>query len=62
MPELQPGLALVAGGDALPRRVDHVWDVVDPIQRLIRDRVPVDEWRLSDPDMPLEQLAPLESA
>jgi 3-phenylpropionate/trans-cinnamate dioxygenase ferredoxin reductase component len=40
----------------------NVWDVVDPIQRLIRDRVPVDDRRLSDPDVPLEQLAPIESA
>ena len=37
-----------------------VWDVVDPIQRLIRERVAVDDWRLSDPEVPLEQLAPLE--
>ena len=37
-----------------------VWDVVDPIQRLIRDRVAVDDWRLSDPDVPLEQLVPIE--
>jgi 3-phenylpropionate/trans-cinnamate dioxygenase ferredoxin reductase subunit len=39
----------------------NVWDVVDPIQRLIRERVPVDDWRLADPDVPLEQLAPVES-
>ena len=39
-----------------------VWDVVDPIQRLIRDRVAVDDWRLSDPDVPLEQLVPIEGA
>jgi 3-phenylpropionate/trans-cinnamate dioxygenase ferredoxin reductase component len=38
----------------------NVWDVVDPIQRLIRDRVAVDDWRLADPDVPLEQLAPRE--
>jgi 3-phenylpropionate/trans-cinnamate dioxygenase ferredoxin reductase subunit len=38
----------------------NVWDVVDPIQRLIRDQVPVDDRRLSDPDVPLEQLAPVE--
>jgi 3-phenylpropionate/trans-cinnamate dioxygenase ferredoxin reductase subunit len=38
----------------------NVWDVVDPIQRLIRDRAPVDDWRLSDPDVPLEQLTPIE--
>jgi 3-phenylpropionate/trans-cinnamate dioxygenase ferredoxin reductase subunit len=37
-----------------------VWDVVDPIQRLIRDRVAVDDWRLSNPDVPLEQLVPVE--
>jgi 3-phenylpropionate/trans-cinnamate dioxygenase ferredoxin reductase subunit len=40
----------------------NVWDVVDPIQRLIRERVPIDDWRLSDPDVPLEQLVPIESA
>jgi 3-phenylpropionate/trans-cinnamate dioxygenase ferredoxin reductase subunit len=38
----------------------NVWDVVDPIQRLIRDRAPVNDWRLSDPDVPLEQLTPIE--
>jgi 3-phenylpropionate/trans-cinnamate dioxygenase ferredoxin reductase subunit len=38
----------------------NIWDVVDPIQRLIRDRVAVDDWRLADPDVPLEQLAPRE--
>jgi 3-phenylpropionate/trans-cinnamate dioxygenase ferredoxin reductase component len=40
----------------------NVWDAVDPIQRLIRERVPVDDWRLSDRDVPLERLAPIESA
>ena len=35
----------------------NVWDVVDPIRRLIRDRVAVDDASLADPDMPLEQLA-----
>ena len=34
----------------------------EQIQRLIRERVPVDDWRLSDRDVPLEQLAPIESA
>jgi 3-phenylpropionate/trans-cinnamate dioxygenase ferredoxin reductase component len=38
----------------------NVWDVVDPIQRLIRDRSSIDDARLADPDMPLEQLAKLE--
>ena len=35
----------------------NVWDVTDQIQRLIRERVPVDERRLADPDVPLDQLA-----
>jgi 3-phenylpropionate/trans-cinnamate dioxygenase ferredoxin reductase subunit len=39
-----------------------VWDVVEPIQRLIRERHPVVDRRLSDPDVPLEALAPVESA
>jgi 3-phenylpropionate/trans-cinnamate dioxygenase ferredoxin reductase component len=34
-----------------------VWDVTDQIQRLIRERVAVDERRLADPDVPLEDLA-----
>jgi 3-phenylpropionate/trans-cinnamate dioxygenase ferredoxin reductase subunit len=36
----------------------NVWDVTDPIQRLISDRVAVDDRRLADPDVPLEELAP----
>jgi 3-phenylpropionate/trans-cinnamate dioxygenase ferredoxin reductase component len=35
----------------------NVWDVTDAIQRLIRDRIPVDDGRLTDPDVPLEELA-----
>jgi 3-phenylpropionate/trans-cinnamate dioxygenase ferredoxin reductase component len=38
----------------------NVWDVTEAIQRLIRERVAVDEQRLVDPDVPLEQLAPVE--
>src|SRR5215204_5169796 len=34
----------------------NVWDVADPIRRLIRDRVTVDDRRLADPDVPLDQL------
>jgi len=34
----------------------NVWDVTDPIQRLIRERVAVDDRRLADPDVPLEDL------
>jgi 3-phenylpropionate/trans-cinnamate dioxygenase ferredoxin reductase subunit len=52
----------LAGDRVLAGMNMNVWDVVDPVQRLIRDRVPVDDWRLSDPDVPLEQLVPIESA
>jgi 3-phenylpropionate/trans-cinnamate dioxygenase ferredoxin reductase subunit len=38
----------------------NVWDVTDPIRRLIGARVGVDQRRLADPDVPLEELAPLE--
>jgi 3-phenylpropionate/trans-cinnamate dioxygenase ferredoxin reductase subunit len=38
----------------------NVWDVVEPIQRLIRERIAVDDQRLADPDVPLEALAPVE--
>jgi 3-phenylpropionate/trans-cinnamate dioxygenase ferredoxin reductase subunit len=38
----------------------NVWDVVDPIGRLIRERIAVDDERLADPDVPLEMLAPAE--
>ena len=34
----------------------NVWDVTDPIQQLIRARVPVDDRRLADPDVPLDEL------
>jgi len=35
----------------------NVWDVTDAIQRLIRARVAVDDRRLADPGVPLEELA-----
>jgi 3-phenylpropionate/trans-cinnamate dioxygenase ferredoxin reductase subunit len=35
----------------------NVWDVTEPIQQLIRERVAVDDRRLADPDIPLEKLA-----
>jgi 3-phenylpropionate/trans-cinnamate dioxygenase ferredoxin reductase subunit len=38
----------------------NVWDVTDPIQRIIRERVAVDDLRLADPGVPLEELAPIE--
>ena len=36
-----------------------VWDVTDTIQQLIRERVAVDDRRLADTDVPLEDLAPV---
>jgi 3-phenylpropionate/trans-cinnamate dioxygenase ferredoxin reductase component len=50
----------IAGGHVVAGMNVNVWDVVDPIQRLIRDRSSIDDARLADPDMPLEQLAQLE--
>jgi 3-phenylpropionate/trans-cinnamate dioxygenase ferredoxin reductase component len=35
----------------------NVWDVIEPTQRLISERVAVDDRRLADPDVPLEELA-----
>jgi 3-phenylpropionate/trans-cinnamate dioxygenase ferredoxin reductase subunit len=35
----------------------NVWDVIEDVQRLIRDRVTVDDRRLADPDVPLAELA-----
>jgi 3-phenylpropionate/trans-cinnamate dioxygenase ferredoxin reductase component len=35
----------------------NVWDITDSIQRLIRERVPVDERRLADPNVSLDELA-----
>jgi 3-phenylpropionate/trans-cinnamate dioxygenase ferredoxin reductase component len=39
----------------------NVWDVTDPIQRLIRQRAAVDDRRLADLDVPLEDLVPAEA-
>jgi 3-phenylpropionate/trans-cinnamate dioxygenase ferredoxin reductase component len=34
----------------------NVWDVVDPLQRLIRERIPVDDATLRNPDADLERI------
>ena len=34
----------------------NVWDVNDPIQRLIRERIEIDDRRLADPDVPIDGL------
>ena len=36
----------------------NVWDVTEPIQQMIRSKQPVDVGRLTDTDVPLEELAP----
>lgn len=38
----------------------NVWNVADPIQSLIRRRVAIDDRRLADPGVPLDELAPIE--
>jgi 3-phenylpropionate/trans-cinnamate dioxygenase ferredoxin reductase component len=39
----------------------NVWEVTDPIKRLIGARVAVDHRRLADPDVPLDELAQVEN-
>ncbi len=47
----------LAGDRVLAGMNVNVWNVTDPIQELIRERVPVDAARLRDPDVPLEEIA-----
>jgi 3-phenylpropionate/trans-cinnamate dioxygenase ferredoxin reductase component len=39
----------------------NVWDVNEQVQALIRARRPIDRARLTDPDLPLEELLPVAS-
>ncbi|MFJ4807957.1 NAD(P)/FAD-dependent oxidoreductase [Streptomyces longwoodensis] len=48
----------VAEGRVLAGMNVNVWDVTEPIQRLIRAKTPVDTDALADPHVPLENLAP----
>jgi 3-phenylpropionate/trans-cinnamate dioxygenase ferredoxin reductase component len=48
----------LAGDRVLAGMNVGVWDVTDQIQRIIRARVAVDDRRLADPGVPLEELAP----
>ena len=48
----------IAGDTVVAGMNVNVWDVTDPIQSLIRTRVPVEDHRLADPDVPLEELVP----
>jgi 3-phenylpropionate/trans-cinnamate dioxygenase ferredoxin reductase subunit len=47
----------VAGGRVLAGMNVNVWDVTDDIQKLIRSRATVDEARLADPGVPLDEIA-----
>jgi 3-phenylpropionate/trans-cinnamate dioxygenase ferredoxin reductase component len=50
-------IAFWVDGDHLVAAMNvNVWDVTDPIQRLIRERTPVDEAALGDPSVALEEL------
>jgi 3-phenylpropionate/trans-cinnamate dioxygenase ferredoxin reductase component len=60
-PSSREFIAFWMGGDRVLAGMNvNVWDVTDTIQRLIRDRVPVDARRLADPDVPLDDLAPVQ--
>ena len=48
----------IAGDTVVAGMNVNVWDVNDAIQILIRARVPVEDRRLADPDVPLEELVP----
>jgi hypothetical protein len=52
----------LAGDRVLAGMNVNVWDVNEQVQRIIRERVPVDDRQLSDPDVPLERHAPLRAA
>jgi 3-phenylpropionate/trans-cinnamate dioxygenase ferredoxin reductase component len=49
----------LAQGRVLAGMNVNVWDVNDQVQALIRARRPVDRARLTDPDVPLEELLPV---
>jgi 3-phenylpropionate/trans-cinnamate dioxygenase ferredoxin reductase subunit len=51
----------LAGGRLLAGMNVNVWDVAEPIKRLIGARVVVNDRRLADPEVPLEELAPIET-
>jgi 3-phenylpropionate/trans-cinnamate dioxygenase ferredoxin reductase subunit len=51
----------LAGNHVVAGMNVNVWDVTDPIQRLIRERVAVEDRRLADPDVPLEGLVPVDA-
>jgi 3-phenylpropionate/trans-cinnamate dioxygenase ferredoxin reductase component len=62
-PSAREFIAFWLAGDRVVAGMNvNVWDVIDPIQRLIRERVAVDDRRLADPDIALDALAPAEAS
>jgi 3-phenylpropionate/trans-cinnamate dioxygenase ferredoxin reductase subunit len=58
-PQGREFIAFWLAGDRIMAGMNvNTWDVADPIRRLIRERVAVNDRRLADPDVPLEQLGP----
>jgi 3-phenylpropionate/trans-cinnamate dioxygenase ferredoxin reductase component len=56
-PSAREFIAFWLSGDRIVAGMNvNVWDVVEPIQQLIRDRAPVDVDRLADPDVALEDV------
>jgi 3-phenylpropionate/trans-cinnamate dioxygenase ferredoxin reductase subunit len=47
----------IAGDRVVAGMNVNVWGVTDRVQHLIRERIPVDDNRLADPQVPLEELA-----
>jgi 3-phenylpropionate/trans-cinnamate dioxygenase ferredoxin reductase subunit len=47
----------LSGGIVVAGMNANVWDVTEPIRRLVRARVAADPDRLADPDVALEELA-----
>ena len=57
-PRAREFVAFWMAGDRVAAGMNvNVWDVTEPIQQLIRRRIPVDDRRLADPDVPLDELA-----
>jgi 3-phenylpropionate/trans-cinnamate dioxygenase ferredoxin reductase subunit len=58
-PATREFIAFWLAGDRIVAGMNvNVWDVVDPIQRLIRERIAVDDRRLADPGIPIDGLLP----
>jgi 3-phenylpropionate/trans-cinnamate dioxygenase ferredoxin reductase subunit len=58
-PATREFIAFWVSGDRVVAGMNvNVWDVTDAIQRLIRQGISVDDRRLADPDLSLEELVP----